>query len=226
MQIMSNCLCASNRHGKNAARGFTTLELMIVIAIALIMAAVVVPGYLSMMRYLRIAGDARDLNGLIAQAKMRAAEDFTHARVRADLAAGTFELEVWDTAGNCWRADDHGPAGACTTSAAALRERLSQGVSFGFAGAGAGAPNPQAVISQAPVCGSGVAGGAAGTSYPNSACIEFNSRGRPVAPSGSPTATDALYVTDARSVYGVTVIISGLVQVWTTSATTTAWQAR
>lgn len=216
-------LRTSSRHENGNARGFTILEVMIVIAISLIVTAVAIPAYQSLMRYLRIAGDARDLNSLIAQAKMRAAQDFTHARVRADLAANAFQLEVWDTTANCWKADN-GPAGACTVSASALSQSLSQGVSFGFGTVGAGAPNPQAVIGQAPPCGSGVAGGAAGAVYANSACIEFNSRGRPVAPNGSPTAADALYVKDANSVYGVTVIISGLIQAWSTDVSTTAWR--
>ena len=208
------------------ARGFTIIEVIIVIFVALVIAAVAVPGFLSMMRYFRIAGDARDINGLTAQAKMRAAQDFTHARVRADLTGNTFQLEVWDKTANCWKADDDGPAGVCTTSATALHQRLSQSVSFGFGAAVAGGLNPQAVIAQAPACSNGVAGGAAGTIYPSSACIEFNSRGLPVAAGGSPTANDALYVTDSNSVFGVTVIVSGLIQVWSTSGSTTAWQAR
>src|SRR5262249_9609993 len=146
-------------HGE---RGFTMLELLIVIVITLIIAAVAIPGYFTMMRYLRIAGDIRDINGLTAQAKMRAAEDFTHARLRADLAANTFQLEVWDKTAGCWKPDLNGPAGACTAAGAALRNSLSQGVTFGFGGVGAGAPNPQAALAQAPACKDSVAGGAAG----------------------------------------------------------------
>ena len=222
---MTTQFCPSPRRGKDHdARGFTILELVIVMMVTLTIAAVAVPGYLSMMRYLRIAGDSRDLDGLVAQAKMRAAQDFTHARVRTDLIANTFQLEVWDKAANCWNAD--GAPGVCTTSATPLQQSLSQGVTFGLGGAGAGGGNPQAVIAQAPACISGVAGAAPGATYPTTACIEFNSRGRPVAANGSPTANDALYVTDARSVYGVTVIVSGLIQMWSTSASTSAWQAR
>ena len=227
MLNMGNKLCTCTRHRKDhGARGFSIIEVLIVIVIVLVIAGVAIPGYLSMTRYLRIAGDARDLNGATAQAKMRAAQDFTHARVRADLIANTFQLEVWDKTANCWKADDDGPTGVCTTSTTLLHQNLSQGVNFGFGAATAGLPNPQAAIAQAPACSSGVAGGAAGTAYPNTTCIEFNSRGLPVAASGSPTANDAMYVTDANTVYGVTVIISGLIQQWTTSAYTTAWQAR
>jgi len=196
---------------------------MIVMVITLIIAAVAIPGYFTMMRYLRIAGDTRDINGTVAQAKMRAAQDFTHARLRADLANNAFQLEVWNKNLGCWKSDDNGP---CTAAGAILRNNLSTGVAFGSGGVGPGAPNPQAAIAQAPACSSGVAGGAAGAIYANSACIEFNSRGVPVAANGAPTANDALYVTDGISVYGATVIISGLIQTWSTTIANPAWQAR
>ena len=217
-------------HGKAGhARGFTTIELLIVMAISLTTAAVAIPGYLSMTRYLRIAGDARDLNGLTAQAKMRAAQDFTHARLHANLTANTFQLEIWDKTGNggagCWKTENDN-ANPCTSQSNSPVQSLSQGVSFGFGTVGAAAPNPQTIIAQAPACTTGVAGGTPGSTIASTACIEFNSRGVPVSASGSPTASDAVYVTDSNTVYGVTVMISGMMQDWYANASTTAWQAR
>jgi prepilin-type N-terminal cleavage/methylation domain-containing protein len=210
------------------SRGFTTIELLIVVLISLIAAAFAIPSYTTMTRYLRIAGDARDLNSTTAQAKMRAAQDFTHARVYADLAANTFHLEVWDKTANsgpgCWKTEGDS-VNRCTSSSSPVQS-LSQGIVFGFGSASAGLPNPQPLIAQAPACSSGVAGGTTASSISNTACVEFNSHGLPVAATGSPTASDALYITDSNSVYGVTIIISGLIQDWTTSASSTAWQAR
>jgi type II secretory pathway pseudopilin PulG len=210
------------------ARGFSTIELLIVVLISAVAAAMAIPGYSSMTRYLRIAGDARDLTGMTAQAKMRAAQDFTHARVHASLTANTFQVEVWDKAANggagCWKTDGDG-VNRCTV-AASPAQSLSQGVFFGFAGAAAGLPNPQGAIAQAPACGIGVAGAALLGTLANTACIEFNSRGIPIAADGSPTANDALYVTDLNDVYGVTLIASGLIQQWTTSVSATSWRAR
>jgi type II secretory pathway pseudopilin PulG len=98
--------------------GFSTLELLIVIAMSAIITAIAVPEYVKTAAYLRAAGDLREINGLTALAKMRAAADFTHARVFADLNGGTFQLEVWNKTGNggagCWFADLD-PTSACLT---------------------------------------------------------------------------------------------------------------
>ena len=216
------------RRKKVLERGFSLFELLIVVAITLVVAGFAIPGYLGMMRNLRIAGDIRDINATIALAKMRAAQDFTHARVNAHLTLNTYALEVWDKAGNagagCWRTEGDA-AHACSASDSPTIP-LSQGVNFGFGSATAGGLNPQSTIAQASPCTDSVAGGAAGNTLGNSSCIEFNSRGVPVASNGSPTANDALYITDTNTVYGVTVIVSGLIQVWGTGASVTSWQAR
>ncbi len=216
------------RARRDATAGFTLLELLIVVAVVVVAAALVIPGYASMNRFLRISGDGRNLNGTIAEAKMRAAQAFTHARLRANLSNNTFQLEVWNKAANggagCWQTEGD-TLNQCTV-ANSPTQPLSTGVQFGFGGVGAAAPNPQAVVAQAPLCLKGVAGGTALGAYANTACIEFSSRGLPVAADGSPTANDAMYVTDTNTVYGVTVIISGLIQTWSTPASNTAWEAR
>jgi prepilin-type N-terminal cleavage/methylation domain-containing protein len=233
---MESCLATrvSRRRPRSNSRGFSLIELLVVIAITLVAAGMSLWSYSVLTRYLRIAGDSRNLNGMVALAKMRAAQDFTHARVYADLSANTYHMEVWDKTANsgagCWKTEGDVP-NACTLAGTSPVQQLSQGVVFGFGGITSALPNPQATIGQAPTCNTGVAGGTAGTSIANTSCIEFNSRGIPVAPngsanSGSPTASDALYVTDTVMVYGVTVIQTGLIQNWATSAAATAWQAR
>ena len=209
--------------------GFTLVEGVIVFALILILASMAIPGYQALTRFIRISGDARNLNGLIAQAKMRGAADFSHARAFADLQANTYHLEVWNPAGNggagCWRTDGD-PLNPCTTANSPVQP-LSTGVTFGFGNVGAGAPNPQATIAQALPCGTVAAvAGAGNAAVPGTACVEFNSRGVPIDLNGRATALDALYVTDGNSVYGITVIASGMMQDWYSPTNQTSWHVR
>src|SRR5215510_6773673 len=96
--------------GQSRSRGFSTLELLLVMVVSLVIAALAIPGFNQVRRTLRISGDGRELNGAINQAKMQAAADFTEARVYFDLganAANTFHVDVWNKAGNggagCWQ---------------------------------------------------------------------------------------------------------------------------
>ncbi|HKW60965.1 MAG TPA: hypothetical protein VJN89_00345 [Candidatus Acidoferrum sp.] len=207
-------------NGQGASRGFSTLEVLLVMVVSLIIAALAIPGFNQVQRTLRISGDARDLNGAINQAKLQAAADFTDARVFIDLGANqinTFHVDVWNKNGNggagCWQVagDFNNP---CYTPGVSPVQSLSQNVTFGFNGVGAPPPNTQANgISQGPRCVP-VNGRRLGQSA-NTACIHFNSRGVPIDPATSlPTGNDAVYITDGRQVYGVTVGPTGVSQVW------------
>src|SRR5713101_744440 len=85
---------------RNGDQGFSTLELLIVVSISLIMAALAIPGYNTIRRTLRISGDGRDLNGSINEAKLEAASGFTRARLYADITANTFHIETWNKTAN------------------------------------------------------------------------------------------------------------------------------
>lgn len=217
----------SNKLGKTkqiSSRGFSTLELLIVMMISLVIAALAIPGFNQMRRALRISGDARDLNGAINQAKLQAAADFTDARVFVDLGFNTpnsFHIDVWNKAANggagCWQVvgDVNNP---CYTPGVSPVQRLSEGVTFGFAGVGAPPPNTQTNgISQGPRCVP-VNGRRVGQ-VATTACVVFNSRGLSIDPNtGAPTGNDAVYVTDNTQVYGVTVSLTGMSQLWATGA--------
>ncbi len=207
--------------------GFSTIELLIAVAIGLVVAALAIPGFQAMTRYLRLSGDMRNINGVVAQAKMRAASDFTRARAYADLGANTFHLEVWNKNGNggagCWQTDGDA-ANPCTVIGTSPVQNLSVGVTFGTSGVAAGGANPQTNISQAWPCDNGTGGAYEGTS-----CIVFNSRGIPINPwTGAPLtgAQDAFYITDTKNVWGVTVRATGAIQVWATSVYNQNWQHR
>ena len=88
-------------------------------------------------------------------------------------------------------------------------------------------PGTQAALAQAPACMPGTAlpapngnpGG--GTAIANSACVVFNSRGIPVDSTSSPTGNDAVYITDGKGIYAVTISATGLLKSWRTGVTDT-----
>lgn len=207
------------------SRGFSTLEVLLVMVVSLIIAAFAIPGFNQVQRTLRISGDARDLNGAINQAKMQAAANFTEARVYVDLGANninTFQVDIWNKAGNggtgCWQdVGDNVNLRQCFVPGTSPVQYLSPGVSFGFGGVAAPPLNTQTNIVQgpggfscAPVNGKRVG------QQPATACIQFNSRGIPIDINngGVPSGNGAFYITDNTQVYGVTVSATGLTQVW------------
>jgi Tfp pilus assembly protein FimT len=196
-------------------RGFSTLELTVVMAMSILMAAIAVPSYIKVSSYLRSMGDLRSLNAVTAQAKMRAAADFTHARIYANLANNTFHLEVWNKANNCWQTDGD-RLNNCTAANSPVTA-LSQNVTFGTAGLGVGPTAGTAAVNQSPACITGVAGPAPGGTTANTACIEFNSRGIPVNTANVPIANGAIYIADPNSVETVTVSATGSIQSWISS---------
>jgi len=159
----------------------------------------------------------RNINGAVGQAKMGAAANFTHARVRANLQTNTYQLESWNKAGNggagCWQtAGDI--ANACTVAASPV-QRLSTGVTFGFDKLGTAPPNTQPALAQAAACRNGASGTASNTgAIAGTACIEYNSRGLSIDSNGNPFGNNALYVNDGSMVYGVTVAATGMALVW------------
>jgi prepilin-type N-terminal cleavage/methylation domain-containing protein len=191
-------------------RGFSLVEVLMATAIIIVLAAIGIPSLLSMVRGLRTAGDARDLNGAIIQAKMRAAADFARARVYIDFSANTFRIELRPSGTTSW-------APECPS---ACDQLLSSGVSFGYGSLTSAPTNTQSTLAQAPACKND-----AGTAdIANTACIIFNSRGIPVTPGNSPTPDDAIYVTDGKSVTGVTVSSTGLSRVWRSDASAASWR--
>src|SRR5260370_1765197 len=192
-------------------RGFTLLELLVVLAVTAILMAFAVPQFQRIAQVLRISGDMRDIPGTVGQAKMHAAADFTHARARANLVANTFQLEIWNKAGaGCWQTVGD-PANPCTIGTSPVQP-LSTGVTFGFDAMGAPPPNTQQFLAQAAACLNGygveVRAAALGT-IPGTACIEFNSRGLVIDVAGAPTGSGAFYVNNGNMVYGVTMAAAG-----------------
>ena len=196
-----------NRRGNE--RGYTLIDTLIVIAIVCLVAAIALPQTTSTMDGYKLKGNAQAINNLVGLAKMRAAAQFSRARVYADLNARTFRLQVWNKTTNQW-VDDGGTIG------------LADGVRFGFTGITQPPPNSQAAITQSPACTND-----AGADIANTVCISFNSRGMPVnnalPPAGAVTGNSGLYVTDGSAVYGTTVSMTPLIKSWWSPARDNAW---
>jgi prepilin-type N-terminal cleavage/methylation domain-containing protein len=203
--------------GKLRNHGFSLVELLMVTLIIIVLAAIGIPSLMSMVRGLRTAGDARDLNGTIMQAKMRASSYFARTRLYADLSANTFRIEIQPSGSASWTSDCAG-TGSCN-------QFLSRGVSFGYGSLTSPPNNTQSTLAQALPCKDNATDT---TDIANTACIIFNSRGIPITPGTGPTppptGEDAIYVTDGKSVTGVTVALTGLSRVWRTEATGANWK--
>ena len=193
--------------GKSVDHGYSLVEILVVMFTIITLAAIAIPNLMTVVGNLRTRGDARDLNGEIVLAKMRAASDFARVRVHADLSANTFYIEINQSGTNTWVTE----GGA---------QSLSNGVTFGYGSLSTPPFNTQATLSQAPLCLQALS---SGSTIPNSACIMFNSRGIPVDATWGPTPNDALYVTNGKSITGVTVSATGLTKIWRSDASTANW---
>ena len=213
-------------------RGFSILELVVVITVGIILTAMAIPNITSMARGYRSVGDARALSEEVSLAKMRGPADFTHSRVYADLSTNQYRVETWallpGATSKCWVTEGDNQ---CSLNYASPNTPpstlLLTTVTFGYGSISSPPSGTQSTLAQAPACQTDaeMTAGTAGD-IANSACVVFNSRGIPVDNNGAPTTSDALYVTDGSSIYGVTVLSTGLIQTWRTDPSLGTWIKR
>ncbi len=195
------------------SRGYSLVEMLFVAAVSATLAAIAIPMSGSAIGYFRLSGDARSLFNAIALTKMRAASDFSQARLYVDLSTRSHHIETYKKGvGWQWASGATG---------------LSQNSLLSYGALATPPPDTQAAIGQAPQCLTN-----ASEPVGNTACVVFNSRGVPISCSAmssvgcspaAPTADDAIYVTDGTAVYSATVAASGMVQLWRSAPSTASW---
>ena len=121
----------------DSSRGYSLLEILFVVAITGVIAAIAVPMMANTMGFLHLDGDARDLRNTVSLARMQAAANFVQSRIFLDTSVNGYHIETRQN-GGAWTAQ-----GGITYLSTA-----SESYSFGVVNAAP--PNTQGAITQSP----------------------------------------------------------------------------
>ena len=83
------------REIRDRRHGFSLLEVLMVVGITTVVAAIAVPMMKNTIGDFKMSGDARGLTNAVSLAKLRAASDFTQTRLYVDRDDRSFHVEVW-----------------------------------------------------------------------------------------------------------------------------------
>lgn len=178
-------------------RGFSMLELLVVVAIIAVIAAFALPNAINFLKAYRLHADASAVASQLNVTRFRATSQFRPYRLTFDLANNSFAMEV--LAPNYTAPTvEFGPI------------QSSTGITY---------------LSSCPV--SARPGTIPSSFSGISSSMVFNTRGLPVDGSGAPTNNSVIYLTNDNNQYdAVTVTLGGRITIWGYSPTTSAWVAR
>lgn len=205
---------------RQAASGFSLIELLIVVAVSVVVAAIAIPQVMTMLNSYRMSSSAKSLAYQLRMARFRAVSNYTLARLNCSTSATPASCQIetcTSQAGN----------GLCNTTSTAWTidsggaQPLPAAVYFGFGTIGASPKDSSGNPVQSTVAQSNP--------------IAFNSRGLAVDISGTtqiPKTDNVLYIRDKsnqsndNACYAVTVSSVGTVAVWQFSSATGSWSPR
>jgi len=188
-----------------SASGFSLIEITAVLAIVLLIGVIAIPALKAGLQGMSTASDARAIAAQLALAKMRAASQFTDARVNFNSFTKNsttntyqYQVEVYNQGTSTWAIDQTGTHNTGV-------QNLSTNTSYGFSTITTPAGSQLSPIT-------------------NWNTIQFNSRGIPVTSGLAATGTYAVYINNGNGLYyAITVSISGNVQIWQMNGTGSTW---
>jgi type II secretory pathway pseudopilin PulG len=182
---------------RNSSRGFSFLQLLIVVAIVVVLSAIALPSYITSTRGVRLKNDAKALSNLVVMGRMRASVEFSRVQLNCTLAPTSGP-------GVCVLQSTQFPSTSNWTNEP-QKVYLSPGVSFGI---------PPSITTYLPSQSTGAYQGNYNQNNPTTTTnpvILFNSRGLPLDAVNGTLASDyVLYLHDASgSYYAVAVNLTG-----------------
>jgi prepilin-type N-terminal cleavage/methylation domain-containing protein len=195
------------RRSLSHEHGYSLIEILVVVGMVAVLAAVTVPVASTSLTSYRFEGDGQAMSHMVGLAKMRAAARSTRARMYVDIEERSFALQTFDRAALTWVTD----GGV---------QYLSTGVTFSNGDLDSPPPNQDTVNFSAECKDDG------GSDIDGTACISFNSRGLPVDGNGLLEEEHAIYLTNGIGVYAVTVMPTGQVRFYWSPARGAGWTER